>query len=119
MAKDVKTQSGVAFIAKKVDAMDMNQLRSMVDQLKNQSSSLIIVLASAQNGKVNLVSGITKDLVSKGFHAGQLVKEVAVRCGGGGGGRPDMAQAGGKDPSKIADALKAVPDWIDKAARQK
>lgn len=116
LAKDVRTQSGVSFIAKKVDAMDMNQLRSMVDQLKNQSSSIVIVLASAQNGKVNIVSGITKDLVVKGFHAGRLVKEVAVRCGGGGGGRPDMAQAGGKDPGKIADALKAVPDWINKTA---
>jgi alanyl-tRNA synthetase len=58
-----------------------------------------------QEDKVNLVAAVTPDLVAKGLHAGKLVKEAAARCGGGGGGRPDMAQAGGKDPSKLGEAL--------------
>jgi alanyl-tRNA synthetase len=96
--------------------MDMNQLRSMADELKNQLQSVIVVLASVEDGKVHLVAGVTKDLIQKGFHAGKLVKEVATICGGGGGGRPDMAQAGGKHPEKVRDALAAVSDLIGKAA---
>ena len=62
--------------------------------------------------KVNLIAGVTKDLMDKGFHAGKLIKEVATRCGGGGGGRPDMAQAGGKDPEKLDSALAYVEEWV-------
>ena len=62
--------------------------------------------------KVNLIAGVTKDLMDKGFHAGKLIKEVATRCGGGGGGRPDMAQAGGKDPAKLDSALAYVEEWV-------
>ena len=69
--------------------------------LKQKLGSGIIVLGSLLDGKVNLIAGVTKDLIEKGFHAGKLIKEVATRCGGGGGGRPDMAQAGGKDPAKL------------------
>ncbi len=72
----------------------------MMDDLKQKLSSGVIVLASAGEDKVNIIAGVTNDLVEKGYHAGKLVKEVASRCGGGGGGRPDMAQAGGKRPGK-------------------
>jgi alanyl-tRNA synthetase len=86
----------------------MDTLRNIADQMKAKLGSAVIVLGSAGGDKVNLVAAVTPDLVAKGFHAGKLVKEAAARCGGGGGGRPDMAQAGGKDPSKLAEALEAV-----------
>ncbi|MGA9231621.1 MAG: DHHA1 domain-containing protein, partial [Exiguobacterium oxidotolerans] len=72
---------------------------------KGSLESAIIVLGSAQGDKVNLVASVSKDLIDQGYHAGKLIKEVATRCGGGGGGRPDMAQAGGKDASKLNEAL--------------
>ncbi|WP_018661115.1 alanine--tRNA ligase [Heyndrickxia acidiproducens] len=108
-AKDV---DGIQVLAAKVEAGDMNQLRNMADDLKQKLSSGVIVLAAAQEGKVNIIAGVTKDLVEKGYHAGKLVKEVATRCGGGGGGRPDMAQAGGKQPEKIESALQFVEEWV-------
>ncbi|MDN3955469.1 alanine--tRNA ligase [Sporolactobacillus laevolacticus] len=116
LKQSVQKSGDISYIAEKVDAMDMNQLRSMADELKNQLQSVIVVLASVEDGKVHLVAGVTKDLIQKGFHAGKLVKEVATICGGGGGGRPDMAQAGGKHPEKVRDALAAVSDLIGKAA---
>jgi alanyl-tRNA synthetase len=113
LLNNVKQIAGVPVLAHRVDGMDMNGLRSMVDQLKNSLDSGIMVLGAVQDEKVNIVCGVTKDLVSKGFHAGKLVKEVASRCGGGGGGRPDMAQAGGKEPSELDKALAFVPEWVE------
>ncbi|MBB2481738.1 alanine--tRNA ligase [Bacillus sp. APMAM] len=103
---------GIKLIASKVQAQDANNLRNMVDELKEKLGSGIVVLGTVQDDKVNIIAGVTKDLVEKGFHAGKLVKEVAVRCGGGGGGRPDLAQAGGKDPEKLDSALQYVEEWI-------
>ena len=77
----------------------------MADDLKQKLGSAVIVLGSAHEGKVNLIAAVTKDLIEQGYHAGKLIKEVATRCGGGGGGRPDMAQAGGKDPEKLDTAF--------------
>ena len=68
----------------------MNNLRAMADDLKQKLESVVLVLGSPQGDKVNLIAGVTKDYIEKGFHAGKLIKEVATRCGGGGGGRPDM-----------------------------
>ncbi|GER66253.1 alanine--tRNA ligase [Weizmannia acidilactici] len=107
-----KEVDGVKVLAAKVQAGDMNQLRNMADDLKQKLGSGIIVLAAAHEGKVNIIAGVTKDLVEKGYHAGKLVKEMASRCGGGGGGRPDMAQAGGKQPEKIDAALQFVDEWV-------
>jgi alanyl-tRNA synthetase len=90
----------------------MNQLRNMADNLKQKLGSGIIVLAASIGGKASFIAGVTKDLVEKGYHAGKLVKEVASRCGGGGGGRPDMAQAGGKQPEQIDAALQIVEEWV-------
>ncbi|MFC0270105.1 alanine--tRNA ligase [Metabacillus herbersteinensis] len=106
------TVNGITVLASKVNAKDMNSVRAMLDDLKNKLGSAIVVLGAESDGKVNLVAGITKDLVEKGYHAGKLIKEVAERCGGSGGGRPDMAQAGGKDPEKIEDALGIVEEWV-------
>ncbi|MCY8594118.1 DHHA1 domain-containing protein, partial [Bacillus haynesii] len=92
----VKEIDGIKLLAEKVNAKDMNHLRTMVDDLKAKLGSAVIVLGAVQNEKVNISAGVTKDLIERGFHAGKLVKQVAEACGGGGGGRPDMAQAGGK-----------------------
>ncbi|MBL5844726.1 alanine--tRNA ligase [Bacillus sporothermodurans] len=104
--------NGVNVLASKVQGVDMNNLRNMVDDLKQKIESGIVVLGSVQDDKVNIIAGVTKDLIEKGYHAGKLVKEVASRCDGGGGGRPDMAQAGGKDPDKLDSALEFVGDWV-------
>ncbi|TVZ88254.1 alanyl-tRNA synthetase [Aeribacillus composti] len=112
IAEKAVTINGVTVLAEKVQVKDMNRLRGMVDELKQKLGSAIVVLATVSDGKVNLAAGITKDLVDKGFHAGKLIKEIASRCGGGGGGRPDMAQAGGKNPERLAEALRFVEDWV-------
>lgn len=116
LEQSVKQIGDVAFIAEQVDSMDMNQLRTMADNLKNHFHSLVVVLASVENGKVHLVSGVTKDLVAKGYHAGKIIRDVAAVCGGGGGGRSDMAQAGGRLPEKVAEALQTVAGLIEKTA---
>lgn len=105
--------NGISVIAEKVSASDMNQLRQMVDELKGKLDRGVVVLGAAVNGKVQLVAGVTENLIGSGYHAGQLVKEVASRCGGGGGGRPDMAQAGGKEPEKLDEALNTVAKWVE------
>lgn len=104
--------NGVKVIAKQVTATDMDALRNTVDELKNKLGSGIVVLGAENNGKVNFVAGVTKDLIENGYKAGVIVKETASICGGGGGGRPDMAQAGGKKPEKLQEALAAVPGII-------
>jgi alanyl-tRNA synthetase len=115
-ANDIKQSAesvnNITVLAQKVDAGDMNQLRTMLDQLKPSFSSAVIVLASVHQGKVNLAAMVTKDLNDRGLHAGKLIKEVATRCGGGGGGRPDMAQAGGKNPAQVPEALKYVKEYV-------
>ncbi|MDT8861512.1 alanine--tRNA ligase [Alkalihalobacillus sp. MEB130] len=105
--------NGVKVLTKKVDAADMDGLRGIVDTLKQDVASGIIVLGAVSGDKVNIVAGVTKDLLDKGFHAGKLVKEVATRCGGGGGGRPDMAQAGGKNPAQLEEALAFVGEYVN------
>lgn len=112
--EDVQEINGVSLLAKKVDVSDMNQLRQMVDDMKQKLKSGIILLASVNNDKVQLSAGVTKDLIDKGYHAGNLIKEAAKICGGGGGGRPDMAQAGGKDASKVEDALAFAEEYVKK-----
>lgn len=116
LINQVKEINGVKVLASKVNATDMNSLRSMVDDLKLKIGSGVIILGSVVGtDKVNLLAGVTEDLLPKGYHAGKLIKEVAGRCGGGGGGRPDMAQAGGKDPDKLTEALEYVEEWVIKS----
>ena len=112
LVSKVKKIDGVTVLAAKVQAADMNNLRNMADDLKQKLGSAVVLLGSVHEGKVNLIAAVTKDLIEKGYHAGKLIKEVATRCGGGGGGRPDMAQAGGKDPEKLDSALQFVDEWV-------
>ncbi len=104
--------NGVNVLAMKVDGADMDSLRGMVDKLKQDLGSGVIVLGAVSNEKVHIIAGVTKDLLNRGFHAGNIVKEVASRCGGGGGGRPDLAQAGGKNPEKLEQALEFVKEYV-------
>ncbi|PZE19475.1 alanine--tRNA ligase [Paenibacillus xerothermodurans] len=108
--------AGVPVLAAQVSAGDMESLRSIVDEMKVKLDSAIIVLGAAVDDKVNLVAAVTPDLVAKGYHAGKLIKATAVVVGGSGGGRPDMAQAGGKDASKLKDALNNVAQWVKEQA---
>ncbi|MCK9909899.1 DHHA1 domain-containing protein, partial [Microbacteriaceae bacterium K1510] len=112
LTDQLKQVNGVNLLAARVSATDMDNPRGMMDELKNKLGSAIIVLGSAEGDKVNLVAGVTKDLMDQGYHAGKIIKEVAARCGGGGGGRPDMAQAGGKDASKLQEALALVTELV-------
>ncbi|GAB3050497.1 alanine--tRNA ligase [Virgibacillus ainsalahensis] len=102
----------VQLLAQKVNVKDMNQLRNMVDELKQKLDSGIILLAAENNQKVQLAAGVSKDLIERGLHAGNLIKQAASVCGGGGGGRPDMAQAGGKNPEKIEEALQFAKQYV-------
>jgi alanyl-tRNA synthetase len=103
----VKEIKGVKVLAAQVPGMDREQLRTMVDSLRVKWKTTVVVLASAEDSNVSIVSGVTKDLTSK-VHAGKLVGAVAQAVGGKGGGRPDMAEAGGKNPAALAGALDAV-----------
>jgi alanyl-tRNA synthetase len=97
--------NGMKVLATKVDGVDMNGLRELGDQLKEKIGEGIVVIASNMDGKVNLMATATDAAMKAGAHAGNLIKEIAKLVGGGGGGRPNMAQAGGKDPSGIDAAI--------------
>ena len=104
---------GVKLLAASVDDVDMNGLRDLGDQLKEKLGEGVVLLASANNGKVNLVAMATDGAMKQGAHAGNLIKAVASKVGGGGGGRPNMAQAGGKNPAGIPDAIAAAKDALE------
>lgn len=110
----VRSVAGIPVLAAQVDAGGMDALRTTADELKAKLPGSVIALASAADGKVNLVVAVAPELVKQGLHAGKLIKELASVCGGGGGGRPDMAQAGGKDPGKIDDALRLLDELVAK-----
>jgi len=102
---------GVSVLAAKIEEGDPKALRDMVDQLKNKLGTAAVVLAMVKEGRVSLVAGVTKDKTGE-LKAGDLVNVVAAKVGGKGGGRPDMAMAGGNDPAGLDEALKAVPEWV-------
>ena len=104
--------NGIKVLAVSVDNVDMNGLRELGDQLKEKIGQGVILLASANGEKVNLIAMVTDDAIKAGAHAGNLIKEVATLVGGGGGGRPNMAQAGGKNPAGIKDALAKVAEVV-------
>ena len=105
VSDSVEEIGGIKLIARKLEGVDMNGLRDLGDELKQQIGEGVIVLASDNGGKVNLVAMATEGAMQAGAHAGNLIKSIASKVGGGGGGRPNMAQAGGKNPSGIEDAL--------------
>ncbi|WP_139990932.1 alanine--tRNA ligase [Paenibacillus paridis] len=112
LEQSAKTVNGVTVLCAKVSAPNMDALRGIVDELKLKLASSVIVLGAVSEDKVNLAAAVSADLVKKGFHAGKIVKEAAVHVGGSGGGRPDMAQAGGKDISKLDEALKLAEELV-------
>ena len=104
---------GVKVLAAKVPGVDMNGLRDLSDNLCDKMGGGIAVLVSEADGKVNLVAKATDDAIAKGAHAGNLIKAIAPIVGGGGGGRPNMAQAGGKNPAGIEECIKAVAGTVE------
>ncbi|MDN3449221.1 alanine--tRNA ligase [Planococcus sp. APC 3906] len=102
----------ITVLSAKVEAKDNNQLRQMMDDLKQKFDKAVIVLGAADGDKVMLIAGVTKDLAGGNYHAGQIVKHVAEQCGGKGGGRPDMAMAGAKNPEKLEAALESVYEQL-------
>ena len=109
---------GIKVVRASVDNLDSEGLRNMADLIRDKLGSGVVVLATVVEDKVMFVTTVTKDLLSQGLHAGNLVKEVAKVAGGGGGGRPDMAQAGGKDPAKVQDALEIVKSVIERQLKK-
>jgi alanyl-tRNA synthetase len=107
LEREVRIIKDVKVLAAKLDGMDRQQLRTLADSLRNKWKSGVVVLASVEDSNVAIVAAVTKDLTSK-VHAGKLAGEVAQAVGGKGGGRPDMAEAGGKDPQALPAALEAV-----------
>lgn len=110
--EDVKEVHGVKVLTAKVTDVDMNGLRNLGDQLKEKIREGVIVIASVQGDKVNLMATVTDDTQKKGVHAGNLIKAIASSIGGGGGGRPNMAQAGGKNPAGVDICLNKVLDVV-------
>ncbi len=108
----VKEVSGVKLLAAELDGVDMNGLRGLGDQFKEKLGEGVVVLASANGGKVSLMVTATEGAMKKGAHAGNLIKAIAGCVGGGGGGRPNMAQAGGKNPAGIPDALEKAAEVL-------
>ena len=109
---NAETIGDFTLITQQVDVGDMNQLRQMADKWKESNPSDVLVLALAADSKVNMLVAMNDKAQGAGLKAGDLIKEIAPLVGGGGGGRPDMAQAGGKNPAGIADALKAAEEWL-------
>jgi alanyl-tRNA synthetase len=106
-----KQLKGAKLLVSQLDNVEPKILRTMVDDLKNQLGSAIIVLATTEEGKVSLIVGVTKDLTDR-VKAGELIGNIAQQVGGKGGGRPDMAQAGGSDVSALPAALESVEAWV-------
>jgi alanyl-tRNA synthetase len=110
-----RSVGGVPVVVARLDGLDAEGLRAVVDSVRERLGSGVIFLGAVIDGKVNLVSAVTKDLTAR-VHAGKLIQEVAKAVGGGGGGRPDLAQAGGKNPAELDRALAGVYDLVARAA---
>jgi alanyl-tRNA synthetase len=112
LASQATEVKGIKVLATTVDGADARALREALDSLKDRLKSAAIVLAAADGARVSLIAGVTSDLTSK-LKAGELVNHVAQQVGGKGGGRPDMAQAGGSNPAKLPEALESVRTWVE------
>ncbi len=117
LAETAVDVDGLKVVAHKIDGADTKSLRDTLDQVKNQLGSAAVVLATARGSKINLIAGVTKDQVER-IKASDLVNAVAEQVGGRGGGRPDIAQAGGNDPAALDAALRSVPHWVRANLRQ-
>ncbi|RQD73300.1 MAG: alanine--tRNA ligase, partial [Halanaerobium sp. MSAO_Bac5] len=114
LLEQVKVVAGINILTAELSELDNQGLRNLIDQLKDKLDSAVIVLASKSEQKVVFVASVSKDLIEEGFHAGNIISEVAKVAGGGGGGRADMAQAGGTKVAKTAAALAKVEEIIKK-----
>ena len=112
LASQATDVNGIKVLAARIDGADAKALREAMDQLKQKLGSAVIVLGSGNDGKVQLVAGVSADLVAKGLKAGELVGSVAALVGGKGGGKPDLAMAGGSDVGALDKALATVRDWV-------
>lgn len=113
IASEAVEIAGIKVLARQLEGFNSKTLRDMVDQLKNKLGSAVVVLAAVEDGKVALVAGVTQDLTAK-LKAGEIVNHVALQVGGKGGGRPDMAMAGGTEPAGLENALRSVSDFVTK-----
>ncbi len=112
LVPQARTIKGVKVISAEIDGVDRETMRQLVDSLRQKLGSGVVVLGAAEDGKVALLAGVTKDLTSR-LHAGKIVQAAAKEVGGSGGGRPDLAEAGGKDTSKLKTALDLVYTLVD------
>ncbi|WP_019125847.1 alanine--tRNA ligase [Peptoniphilus grossensis] len=120
MAKDqisgildaVKNKNGINYVIKKFEGVDVNTLRDLADEVRNKVGSVVVLFATVNDGKLNFVCAVSKDLVEKKIAAGKIIKEIAKVAGGGGGGRPDMATAGAKDIDKVEEALNKLSELL-------
>ena len=112
LASQAAEVKGIKVLAATLDGADAKALREAMDKLKDRLKCAAIVLAAVTDGKVSLIAGVTSDLTAK-IKAGELVNHVAQQVGGKGGGRPDMAQAGGTSPEKLPEALASVRSWVE------
>jgi alanyl-tRNA synthetase len=112
LAAQVQTVKGVKLVAAEVASTDKESLRQLVDSLRQKLGSGVVALGTADDGKVSLIAGVTKDLTSK-VHAGKMIQTLAKLVGGSGGGRPDLAEAGGKDTSALKSALSTIPGYLE------
>lgn len=111
LGAQAKEIDGIKVLAAEIEGADTRSLRELVDQLKNKLGTAALVLAAVEDGKVTLIAGVTTDAIDR-IKAGELVNHVASQIGGKGGGRPDMAQAGGSQPENLAEALESVEAWV-------
>jgi len=108
VADQVRDLKGVPALVQKVEVDSIDALRNLGDQMRDKIGGVVVLASVMEGGKISILTMATKDAIAKGAHAGNIVKAVAKVCGGGGGGRPDMAQAGGKDVSKLDEALESA-----------
>ncbi len=108
---------GFSVLAVQVPAQDVDTMRQMTDWFRDKLGSSVVAVGAVIDDKPMIVAAVTDDLVSRNLHAGNLVRDAAKLMGGGGGGRPTMAQAGGKDTAKLPEALSSVPEWVKKNLR--
>src|SRR5581483_3831537 len=115
IASQSQKLNGVNVVASRVTGMDETGMRELVDRLRDKLQPAVIVLGAVQGDRVVLLAAVSKE-VAKKYHAGNIMKQLAPLVGGGGGGRPDFAQAGGKDPSRLDEALQKVYELVRKGA---
>ncbi|MFZ1753947.1 MAG: DHHA1 domain-containing protein, partial [Caldilineaceae bacterium] len=114
LLENAQQMDGLAVLAQRVQVEDVDTLRQMTDWFRDKLGSSVVVLGAVIDDKPMLIAAATEDAVKRGIHAGNLVRDAAKIVGGGGGGRPNMAQAGGRDVEKLADALGIVPGWVER-----